>query len=470
MASTYSALKIELISAGDQKGTWGNTTNTNLGTPLEEAIVGRGVVSFPADGNLAIDLTNTNSTQVARHYILSLTSAVALTATRSLIVPAIDKPYIIENNTTGGQSILVKTELGTGVTIPHGKTAMVYANSANVVSAVSYIPTLSIGTDLSVADGGTGLSTLTANNVILGNGASSPTFVAPGVSGRVLTSNGTTWTSAAPPASGVGTVTSVGASVPSVLSISGSPITSSGTLAITYSGTALPLANGGTAATSASGARSSLAVPGLATNNTYTGTSTFLGATPFASRVAIGDANPSVSANPWVFYSKGAGANPAGVFFNDTANGTCTSHVTTQTTAQLAGFYYGTSITSLSPVGSITTNSSATAFNTTSDYRLKQNISSLTGALDKLMRLRPVRHEWISNPALGLVDGFIAHEVAEVVPAAVTGEKDALDEKGAIRPQMMDAAKLIPILTAALQEQQTQIGLLTARITALEAK
>ena len=240
MASTYSALKIELIATGEQVNVWGATTNTNLGTALEQAIVGRTAASFTTDGNLTIDLTNTNASQVARHYILNLTSTGALTATRDLIVPSIDKPYIIENNTTGAQSIRVKTTAGTGITVPNGKTAMVYANSTNVVSALSYVPALSIDTatiataaiaagtatfsaatittatinggtitgitDLAVADGGTGLSTLTANNVILGNGSSAPTFVAPGASGNLLTSNGTTWASTAnPPAFASGT-------------------------------------------------------------------------------------------------------------------------------------------------------------------------------------------------------------------------------------------------------------------------
>jgi hypothetical protein len=142
MASTYSALKIELITTGEQVGEWGDTTNANLGTALEEAIVGRVVASFTTDGNLTISLTNTNATQVARHYILNLTSTGALTATRDLIVPTIDKPYIIENNTTGGQSIRVKTSGGTGITVPNGKTAMVYADSTNVVSALNYIPSI----------------------------------------------------------------------------------------------------------------------------------------------------------------------------------------------------------------------------------------------------------------------------------------------------------------------------------------
>jgi hypothetical protein len=161
MASSYSALKIELIATGEQVNVWGSTTNTNLGTALEEAIVGRAVASFTTDGNLTIDLTNTNSTQVARHYILSLTSTGALTATRDLIVPTTDKPYIIENNTTGAQSIRVKTTAGTGITVPNGKTAMVYANSTNVVSALSYVPSITTDSLTGPLNGTVGATTAT---------------------------------------------------------------------------------------------------------------------------------------------------------------------------------------------------------------------------------------------------------------------------------------------------------------------
>lgn len=135
MPSTFSDLKIELIATGEESGTWGNTTNTNLGTALEEAIVGRATANFTTDADLTLTLTDTNATQVARNFILNVTSGVSLTTTRNLIVPTIDKPYIVENNTTGSQSIIVKTSAGTGVTVPNGKTMMVYANSTNVVPA-----------------------------------------------------------------------------------------------------------------------------------------------------------------------------------------------------------------------------------------------------------------------------------------------------------------------------------------------
>ena len=96
MASTYSNLKIELIGTGEQQGTWGTTTNTNLGTALEEAIVGRGTANFTTDADLTLTLTNSNATQVARNFVLNVTSGVSLTATRNLIVPTIEKLYIAE--------------------------------------------------------------------------------------------------------------------------------------------------------------------------------------------------------------------------------------------------------------------------------------------------------------------------------------------------------------------------------------
>lgn len=195
MASTYSDLKIELMGTGEKDGTWGTITNVNLGTALEEAIIGRGNPVFGSDANLTISLSDTNASQVARCYILNVTSGVSLSATRNLVVPTMDKPYIVENNTTGGQSIIVKTSAGTGVTVPNGKTVMVYADNTNVVQAADYFPDLGVGTaaigdltlttDLAVTHGGTGVSTLTG--IVKGNGTSAfsaatagTDYVAPG--------------------------------------------------------------------------------------------------------------------------------------------------------------------------------------------------------------------------------------------------------------------------------------------------
>lgn len=146
MASNYSTnLKIELIADGEQAGTWGETTNTNLGTSLEEAIVGYGNPDFTSDADLTLTLSNSNATQVARNLVLNVTS-VTLTATRNLVVPTIEKPYVVQNNTTGGQDIVVKTSGGSGVTIPNGKSAVVYVDGTNVVSQITHIPTLDVAT------------------------------------------------------------------------------------------------------------------------------------------------------------------------------------------------------------------------------------------------------------------------------------------------------------------------------------
>ena len=110
--------------------------------------------------------------------------------------------------------------------------------------------------------------------------------------------------------------------------------------------------------------------------------------------------------------------------------------------------------------GSITTNGSTTAYNTSSDYRLKENISDLTGATARLKQLAPKKFNFLTTPSK-TVDGFLAHEVSDIVPEAVTGVKDAVDEEGKPVYQGIDQSKLVPLLVATIQE-------LEARITALE--
>jgi hypothetical protein len=115
-------------------------------------------------------------------------------------------------------------------------------------------------------------------------------------------------------------------------------------------------------------------------------------------------------------------------------------------------------------VGSITTNSSATAYNTSSDYRLKENVVPLTGAADRVNQLQVHRFNFIADPD-ETVDGFLAHEAQAVVPECVTGTKDAVDDEGNPVYQGIDQSKMVPLLTAALQEALAKIETLEQRLS-----
>jgi len=110
-------------------------------------------------------------------------------------------------------------------------------------------------------------------------------------------------------------------------------------------------------------------------------------------------------------------------------------------------------------VGTISITSSSTAYNTTSDYRLKENVVEMTGALDRVSQLKPSRFNFIAD-ADKTVDGFLAHEVQEIVPEAISGKKDAVDKEGNPEYQGIDQSKLVPLLVGAIQELQKRIEIL----------
>jgi hypothetical protein len=244
MASTYSSLKIQLMATGENSGTWGNVTNDNLGVALEEAIVGSADVTF-ASGTVTLTLTNTNATQTARNLRLNLIGTSG--GAQNLIVPAIEKVYIVNNGCA--DAITVKNSTGTGIAVPAGKTMYVYNDGTNVVDAITHLTSLTLATSLppgsggtgvnsvgtagnvltsngtawvsqaaaasnnasalttgvtAVNVGGTGATTLNAEAVVIGNTTGAVKFVAPGTTGNVLTSNGTVWLSQAVAAAGGG--------------------------------------------------------------------------------------------------------------------------------------------------------------------------------------------------------------------------------------------------------------------------
>jgi microcystin-dependent protein len=143
MASTYSALKFELIGTGEQDGIWGNTTNTNLGTAIEQAITGSGDVTFTS-ADVTLTLVNSNSSQVARNLRLVLVGTSG--GTRQLIVPAIEKQYIVKNELA--DTVTIKNVSGTGIGVPSGKTVTVFNDGTNVVDVTTYASNLTLGGSL----------------------------------------------------------------------------------------------------------------------------------------------------------------------------------------------------------------------------------------------------------------------------------------------------------------------------------
>ena len=119
--------------------------------------------------------------------------------------------------------------------------------------------------------------------------------------------------------------------------------------------------------------------------------------------------------------------------------------------------------------GSISDNNSNVSYNTSSDYRIKENIVSLSDGITRLKQLNPIRHTFKNNSAAGTVDGWIAHELDTVCPYAVVGEKDAVNEDGTDNLQGVDYGRITPLLTAALKEAITKIETLETKVAALEA-
>lgn len=257
MANT-SLIGLTLPVQGTLSGSWGNTVNNAISQIVDVAVAGTQTITVDTDINLAVTVgtdASTGLTANSSQYAVLLCTG-ARTALRFINTPKQSKTYVVINDTTGGFAVTVRggpTSPTTGVTVAAGTRAIIAWNGSDFVNVgggsaagsntqVQFNSSGSFGASanltfdgttltandiidssltaskpvftngsknlvstgtLGVDQGGTGLTTLTANNVILGNGTSTPTFVAPSTNGNVLVSNGTTWTSAAPAASGV---------------------------------------------------------------------------------------------------------------------------------------------------------------------------------------------------------------------------------------------------------------------------
>jgi hypothetical protein len=192
-----SLLGLALPVQGELTGTWGDVVNQSITELVDTAVAGTTTLSTDTDVTLTTTALAANQ---ARQAIILWTASNGAT-TRNITAPAQSKPYIVINAGTGS-IVLRGAGPTTGITIIAGERCLAAWNGSDFVKVASSVITALTGT-LPVANGGTGATSLTANNVILGNGTSAVQVVAPGTTGNVLTSNGTTWTSAVLPAGGL---------------------------------------------------------------------------------------------------------------------------------------------------------------------------------------------------------------------------------------------------------------------------
>ena len=164
MPSSYTpSLRLVLPVTGELTGTWGDTVNDGLTDLVDASVAGTAAVTM-SDANYTLTVANGASDE-SRQMFVTLTGT--LGASRDVICPAASKLYFVTNSTTGGFSIVFKTSAGTGITVPNGARAVLYCDGTNVVGALNYLASLTLGAALPVASGGTGATTSTGTGAVV---------------------------------------------------------------------------------------------------------------------------------------------------------------------------------------------------------------------------------------------------------------------------------------------------------------
>lgn len=410
MASTYSNLKIQLMATGENSGTWGNVTNVNLGTAIEEAIAGSADVSF-SSVDVTLTLTDTNASQTARNMRLNLTGTSG--GARVLNVPAIEKMYVVNNGLADACTVKVSGQ--TGVAVPAGKTMILFNNGTDVVDAITHLSSLTT-------------STLSATGVA--------TFAAGSNTSPAITTTGDTNTGIFFPAADTIAFTEGGAEA--------MRINSSGNVGIGTSSPSVKLQS-----TIASSGVSGIAATAAGLfENSGDADVVIAAGTSSKSRIAFGDSGDWIvgridydhSDNSLRFGTAGTA---------ERARISSTGGLSVGTTADPgAGAIYAT--------GNITAYYS-------SDRKFKENIKPIDGALDKVMAIGGKTFDWTDEyiASKGGADGYfvqksdfgvVAQDVQAVFPQAVRTRDD-----GSLA---VDYEKLSALAFAAIVELKAEVDAL----------
>ena len=398
--ATYSNLGIKLIGTGEESGTWGTSTNTNMEL-VDQAISGY-ISHALSDGDATLNITD-GSSSTSRNKYINFTGTLTAHRTITLGPSDLEKTWYIKNATTGGFNLVFKQgSSGTTVTVPNGITAMIFSDGGG-------------STNGNIKNG---IGTLLTNGLIPEadntHDLGSATY-----EWKDLYVDGIAYLDQVDIDAGAIDAVDIGSNAPATnltvdsVNINGNEIQATSNQ--------LAFVTGGS-----------------------------------AERVRIDS-----SGN--IFYG---GRTTTGATTNATAYlDTSTMYKSYQGT----GTPHMTFLNGATTVGTITNNGTNAAYNTTSDYRKKNVIGDIEDACERVLDLRPLQYEFkdIINPTRQ--EGFLAHEVQEVVPQAVTGDKDAVDPvTDAPILQQLDHSKLVPLLTQALREAIWKIEDLEEKVEELQ--
>jgi hypothetical protein len=419
MASTYSNLKIQLMATGENSGTWGNVTNDNLGVALEEAIVGSADVTF-ASANVTLTLTNTNASQTARNLRLNLTGTTG--GARDLIVPAIEKVYIVNNGCA--DTVTIKVTGQTGIAVPAGKTLFVYNNGTDCVDAITHLTSLTLATALPIASGGTGSTSTTYANL------------QSNVSGVLPIANGGTGSSTA-----AGALTNLGAYAAT---------NPSGYVTTAGARSALSFSAGSGAYNSTTGV---ITIP--TNNNQITNGAGYTTNTGTVTSVATSGSINGLTLSGGTITTTGT----------ITLGGSITS-VNTSSNFQMNSLGVGTAASGTG--GEIRATNNVTAFY--SDKRLKEIAGPINNALNKVSKISGVYYKQNKlAESFGYNNyeqqvGVIAQEIQEVLPEAVKFapfDREVKDGKEVSKSGeeylTVQYEKLVPLLIEAIKELSEKV-------------